>query len=222
MLALPTDQSLGIAGLSGSGKTTFCQTIGEESKKRLVSLLPKAEYQYLFPNIMETNFSAIKMEEMPLVLFLGRSSISSNPRSTIGTHTGVFTEIRACLAEKYNLSPEVFSFNNELGWCPKCKGRGRTIMLNVKRVMVNVIIKKLCNIQLIYLINRIRISDINNLSVETILSLAEELHISEAETTYSQKYYQYEYRLLNIKSNNGYIIRWRINTTLLGGIHGSK
>ena len=59
---LPEDQSLGIAGLSGSGKTTFSQTIGEESKKRLVSLLPKAEYQYLFPNIMETNFSAIKME----------------------------------------------------------------------------------------------------------------------------------------------------------------
>jgi len=73
-VSLPTDQSLGIAGLSGSGKTTFCQTIGEESKKRLVSLLPKAEYQYLFPNIMETNFSAIKMEGMPLVLFLGRSS----------------------------------------------------------------------------------------------------------------------------------------------------
>lgn len=66
---IPFNKSFGIAGLSGSGKTTLCQTIGEESKKRLVSLLPKAEYQYLFPNIMETNFSAIKMEEMPLVLF---------------------------------------------------------------------------------------------------------------------------------------------------------
>ena len=41
---LPEDQTLGIAGLSGSGKTTFCQTIGEESKKRLVSLLPKDKY----------------------------------------------------------------------------------------------------------------------------------------------------------------------------------
>jgi excinuclease UvrABC ATPase subunit len=28
--AIPEYQSLGIAGLSGSGKTTFCQTIGEE------------------------------------------------------------------------------------------------------------------------------------------------------------------------------------------------
>ena len=42
---VPVDKSLGVAGLSGSGKTTFCQMIGEESKKRLVSLLPKSEYQ---------------------------------------------------------------------------------------------------------------------------------------------------------------------------------
>ena len=79
-----------------------------KNQKRLISLLPKAEYQYLFPNIMETNFSAIKMEDMPLVLFLGKSSISSNPRSTIGTHTGVFTEIREKLADVFHLSPEVF------------------------------------------------------------------------------------------------------------------
>jgi len=32
-VVLSDDQSLAIAGLSGSGKTTFCQTIGEESKK---------------------------------------------------------------------------------------------------------------------------------------------------------------------------------------------
>lgn len=34
-VVLPEDLSLGIAGLSGSGKTTFCQTIGEESKNVL-------------------------------------------------------------------------------------------------------------------------------------------------------------------------------------------
>ena len=98
---------------------------------------------------METNFSAIKMEEIPLVLFLGKSSISSNPRSTIGTHTGVFTEVREKLAEVFNLSPEVFSFNNQLGWCTGCKGRGTTKMLSVKNVRENVIVKKLNNMKLI-------------------------------------------------------------------------
>lgn len=206
--ALPADKSLGIAGLSGSGKTTFCQTIGEESKKRLVSLLPKAEYQYLFSNIMETNFSAIKMEEMPLVLFLGRSSISSNPRSTIGTHTGVFTEIRERLAEKFNLSPEVFSFNNELGWCPGCKGRGTTKNVECKKCggkRFNQEVEQ----HTIELFNQPHtISDINNLSVESILSQAEILHISEAK----------QHVLKNIINMNiGYLTLNRIMGTLSGG-----
>ncbi|MFD9627220.1 ATP-binding cassette domain-containing protein [Peribacillus muralis] len=205
---LPGDQSLGIAGLSGSGKTTFCQTIGEESKKRLVSLLPKSEYQYLFSDIMETNFSAIKMEEMPLVLFLGKSSISSNPRSTIGTHTGVFKEIRVCLAEKYNLSPEVFSFNNALGWCPTCKGRGTT-----KNVECPKCEGKRYNQEVeqytIELFDRPHtISDINNLSIETILSLAENLHISEAKQHILQNI---------INMNIGYLSINRIMGTVSGG-----
>ncbi|ETI68771.1 ATP-binding cassette domain-containing protein [Neobacillus vireti] len=205
---LPEDQSLGIAGLSGSGKTTFCQTIGEESKKRLVSLLPKADYQYLFPEIMETNFSAINMEEMPLVLFLGRSSISSNPRSTIGTHTGVFTEIRVRLAKEYNLSPEVFSFNNELGWCPKCKGRGTNSNVECSKCHG----KRYNEETLQYTIDLFgkphSIADMNNLNMETILSLSEDLHISEEK----------QHILKNIISMNmGYLTLNRIMGTLSGG-----
>ncbi|QIZ06855.1 ATP-binding cassette domain-containing protein [Priestia megaterium] len=206
--ALPVDQSLGIAGLSGSGKTTFCQTIGEESKKRLVSLLPKAEYQYLFPNIMETNFSAIKMEEMPLVLFLGRSSISSNPRSTIGTHTGVFTEIRVSLAEKYNLSPEVFSFNNPLGWCPECKGRGTTKNVECKKCKGKRYNQEVEQYKIELFDQPHSISDINNLSIESIYSLSEELHINEAK----------QHILKNIINMNiGYLTLNRIMGTLSGG-----
>lgn len=205
---LPEDQSLGIAGLSGSGKTTFCQTIGEESKKRLVSLLPKAEYQYLFPNIMETNFSAIKMEEMPLVLFLGRSSISSNPRSTIGTHTGVFTEIRVTLAEKYNLSPEVFSFNNPLGWCPDCKGRGTTKNVECKKCGGKRFNQEVEQYKIQLFDQPHSISDINNLSIETIFSLAEVLNISEGK----QKILK---NIINM--NIGYLTINRIMGTLSGG-----
>lgn len=205
---LQEDQSLGIAGLSGSGKTTFCQTIGEESKKRLVSLLPKAEYQYLFPNIMETNFSAIKMEDMPLVLFLGKSAISSNPRSTIGTHTGVFKEIRVRLAEKFNLSPEVFSFNNALGWCPKCKGRGTTKNVECKKCEGRRYNAEVEQYKIELLDQPHSISDINNLNIESILSLGEELHISETK----------QHILKNIINMNiGYLTLNRIMGTLSGG-----
>lgn len=206
--ALPIDKSLGIAGLSGSGKTTFCQTIGEESKKRLVSLLPKAEYQYLFPDIMETNFSAIKMEEIPLVLFLGKSSISSNPRSTIGTHTGVFKEIRVRIAEKFNLSPEVFSFNNALGWCPDCKGRSMTQNVECKNCKSRRYNQEVEQYKLELLNQPHSISDINNLSIETILSLAEELQLSEAKQHILQNM---------INMNIGYLTLNRIMGTLSGG-----
>ena len=206
--ALPVDKSLAIAGLSGSGKTTFCQTIGEESKKRLVSLLPKAEYQYLFPDIMETNFSAIKMEDMPLVLFLGRSSISTNPRSTIGTHTGVFTEIRVTLAERYHLSPEVFSFNNELGWCPDCKGRGTTKNIECKKCKGKRFNQEVEQYNMELIDQAHSISDINDLSIETILSLAEVLNISEGK----------QQILTNIINMNiGYLTLNRIMGTLSGG-----
>jgi len=205
---LPVDQSLGIAGLSGSGKTTFCQTIGEESKKRLVSLLPKAEYQYLFPSIMDTNFSAIKMEEMPLVLFLGRSSISSNPRSTIGTHTGVFTEIRVTLAEQYHLSPEVFSFNNELGWCPDCKGRGTTKNVECKKCNGQRYHSEVEQYTLELLGKAQSISEINNLSIEVIFSLREALNLSEGKLKMLEN-------MMNM--NIGYLTLNRIMGTLSGG-----
>lgn len=205
---IPFNKSLGIAGLSGSGKTTLCQTIGEESKKRLVSLLPKAEYQYLFPNIMETNFSAIKMEEMPLVLFLGKSSISSNPRSTIGTHTGVFKEIREKLAEEFNLSPEVFSFNNQLGWCAGCKGRGTTKNIECKKCKGKRYSEEVEQRTIELFAESHTISDINDLSVESILSLAEELNISEAKQHILQNI---------INMNIGYLTLNRIMGTLSGG-----
>ncbi|MGW6193122.1 ATP-binding cassette domain-containing protein [Bacillus cereus] len=205
---IPFNKSLGIAGLSGSGKTTLCQTIGEESKKRLVSLLPKAEYQYLFPNIMETNFSAIKMEEMPLVLFLGKSSISSNPRSTIGTHTGVFKEIREKLAEEFNLSPEVFSFNNQLGWCAGCKGRGTTKNIECKKCKGKRYSEEVEQRTIELFAKSHTISDINDLSVESILSLAEELNISEAKQHILQNI---------INMNIGYLTLNRIMGTLSGG-----
>jgi excinuclease UvrABC ATPase subunit len=205
---LPVDKSLGIAGLSGSGKTTFCQTVGEESKKRLVSLLPKAEYQYLFPDIMETNFSAIKMKDMPLVLFLGKSSISSNPRSTIGTHTGVFKEIRDCLAEKYKLSPEVFSFNNALGWCPDCKGRSMTQNVDCPKCQGRRYNQEVEQYKLELWNQPHSISDINNLSIESILSLAEELQLSEAKQHILQNM---------IHMNIGYLTLNRIMGTLSGG-----
>ena len=64
------DVSLGIGGLSGSGKTTFCHVVANESVKRIVYLLPKSEYRFLFGDIISSNYSATKISDLPLVFFL--------------------------------------------------------------------------------------------------------------------------------------------------------
>lgn len=51
-----TDQhSLGIGGLSGSGKSTFCMAVAQESFRRIVTLLPKSEYRFLFSDQLDSN-----------------------------------------------------------------------------------------------------------------------------------------------------------------------
>ena len=58
------DSSLGIVGLSGSGKSTFCLTIADETLKRIVTLLPKSEYRFLFSEKLFSNYSAQAIESL--------------------------------------------------------------------------------------------------------------------------------------------------------------
>ncbi len=123
-LSVRHDRSYGIAGVSGSGKSSFCGVLAAEAQKRLVTLLPKVEYQFLFPDLILTNFGALDVEQLPLVRYLRNHTVNLSPRSTVGTHTGIFRNVRGRFAREARTSSEFFSFNLPLNWCPKCKGRG--------------------------------------------------------------------------------------------------
>lgn len=123
-LSVRHDRSLGIAGVSGSGKSSFCSVLAAESQKRLVTILPKVEYQFLFPDLILTNFGALDVEQLPLLRYLRNHTVNLSPRSTVGTHTGIFRSIRGRFAREAKTSSEFFSFNLPLSWCQKCKGRG--------------------------------------------------------------------------------------------------
>lgn len=56
------NSSLSVAGLSGSGKTSFCSTISEESLRRVIKLLPKSEYNFLFPDLLKKNIHMIRLQ----------------------------------------------------------------------------------------------------------------------------------------------------------------
>ena len=57
--------SLGIGGLSGSGKSIFCQVLSDESVHRIITLLPKSEYRFLFSDQLSTNHSAHHIKNIP-------------------------------------------------------------------------------------------------------------------------------------------------------------
>ncbi|MBL2527302.1 ABC transporter, partial [Klebsiella pneumoniae] len=86
---------------------------------------------------------------------------------------------REKLAEVFNLSPEVFSFNNQLGWCTGCKGRGTTKNVECKKCKGKRYSEEIEQHEINLLDKPHSISNINDLSIESILSLAKELNISE-------------------------------------------
>ncbi len=205
---LNNELSYGIAGLSGSGKSTFCSEIADESLRRVVTLLPKSEYRFLFSDKLRSNFSAQDIKDMPLVFYLGKSGFASNPRSTVGTHTGVFKEIRKCFAGKFGKTSDYFSFNTSIMWCPKCKGRASTAGKVCDECGGTRYSKDIYK----YLINindeDFSIANVNQMSAIQLIDNADVLELSEAKVQV----------LKNMEALDiGYLSLDRVMSTLSGG-----
>lgn len=205
---MPNNVSCGISGLSGSGKSTFCLAIANESIKRVVTLLPKSEYRFLFSDKIVSNYSAQNIKELPLVFYLGKSSCAYNPRSTVGTHTGIFKDIRKHYADFFGKTTEFFSFNNSINWCNKCKGKGVIAGAECKYCFGSRYDKDITKFKINILGLEYNITDINNMSVESIFKISSYLHLSDSTRI-----------LLNnmIDLNIGYLSLNRIMSTLSGG-----
>lgn len=207
-ISISNDVSIGIAGLSGSGKSTFCSTIANESMKRIVTLLPKSEYRFLFGNKISSNYSAEFISELPLVFYLGKKSFSSNQRSTIGTHSGIFREIREKFAVSSNKTTEFFSFNNSIMWCNSCKGRGTTsgyICKTCNGIRYDNKIKSYkIKLNSIYY----DITQINTMNMYQILEYSNDLGLSDVKIKILKNF---------IDLNVGYLSLDRVMSTLSGG-----
>jgi len=205
---IDNDVSIGIAGLSGSGKSTFCSTIADESIKRVVTLLPKSEYRFLFGEKMVSNYSAEFITDLPLVFYLGKTGFSTNPRSTVGTHTGIFREVREKFASDLNTTTEFFSFNNSIMWCSACKGRGTTAgnvckTCNGSRYSDDIIDYKIKLAGQDY-----DITQINAMNAYEVLDIADNLGLSDVKRKVLKNF---------IDLNVGYLSLDRVMSTLSGG-----
>lgn len=203
---ISSDCSYGIAGMSGSGKSSFCELISGESVRRLVMLLPKSEYRFLFSDKLVTHYSAQNIQNLPLVFYLGKAGNSFNPRSTLGTHTGVFREVRKIFGGHFGKPADFFSFNNSIMWCPACRGRGSTAGHECKECHGTRYVAAISTYQIL----KNSIVNYNQFTIEELLRRGHALHLAETQKKILENL---------IRLDVGYLSMDRVMSTLSGGEH---
>ena len=117
-----------VVGPSGSGKSTLVfETLVREGERRYLGAL-SAKARQFFGKLGRSRVRGLS--GLPVPIAVGHRSITSNPRSTVGTQSGVLDLLRLLYArssvhpETDQLSRSHFSFNTELGACGACSGSG--------------------------------------------------------------------------------------------------
>ena len=122
---VPLHQIVGIAGVSGSGKTTMV----------LESLIPGLEASLNHTHLLE-HVKSVVADGISHVKLIDASPIGINVRSTVATYANVHDELRKVYAkttEAKNLKHKAgdFSYNTGKLKCPVCDGTGQ-ISLDVQ------------------------------------------------------------------------------------------
>ena len=117
-----------VVGPSGSGKSTLVfETLVREGERRYLGALSSKARQF-FGKLGRSNVR--ELSGLPVPIAVGQRSITSNPRSTVGTQSGVLDLLRLLFArsgahpDEAQLSRSHFSFNTDLGACEPCSGAG--------------------------------------------------------------------------------------------------
>jgi excinuclease ABC subunit A len=127
--SVPHNSIAMVCGVSGSGKSSLIfDTVYAECKRRQLDGMSGYIRQFIGKEGKPEFGSAKGL--MPAVA-LKKKSAGHNPRSTIGTYTGLYDLYRLLFSrssekdgQKSNLLSNAFSFNHEDGACPICNGLG--------------------------------------------------------------------------------------------------
>jgi excinuclease ABC subunit A len=154
---IPKGKIVAITGVSGSGKSSLAfDLLFEEGRTRYlqaIGLPPRLEREKEFDSILGL---------APTIAVEQRTVRHRNPRSTVGTKTGIYNYLRMLFAAegqrfcpmckekvKDDMSCDLcgfvvdrleikhFSFNEPSGMCPKCKGRGYIQEFRPEKVLIN-------------------------------------------------------------------------------------
>ncbi len=140
-VTIPHNAFTVVTGVSGSGKSSLIyDTIFHESMRRFMGTFSTYTRQYLRkvhrPEVKEIRGL------LPAVSVDQRSGIT-NPRSTVGTLSGIYDLLRLMFArfgtapEGVTLNRSLFSFNTPDGACPTCGGLGVEDSLDLGKLIAD-------------------------------------------------------------------------------------
>lgn len=133
---IPKHKIIAVTGVSGSGKSSFVfDTVACESQ-RLLSETYSSYIQSLLPAYKKPDVDSIS--NLPVSLVIDQKQIRGNARSTVGTITDIYTDLRllyARLAMPFIGYSMKYSFNNPEGMCKTCQGLGVVTSIDIDRLI---------------------------------------------------------------------------------------
>jgi len=136
-----------ITGVSGSGKSSLAYSvIFKESQRRFLESFSSFSRQYL-GKLEKPRVD--KITGLQAALAINQKTVVANPRSTVGTMSGIYDYLRLLYArvgkanidkrsdDNQKILAKLFSFNSSYGACPLCNGLGVTEQIDKHKLISN-------------------------------------------------------------------------------------
>ncbi len=134
-ITIPRNKVVCFVGVSGSGKSTIAfDIVAKEGQRQYFESLSAYARRYL----QKSNRPDIDdIKGISSTVIISQDRLTKNPRSTVGTVTETYTYLRL-LYSRVGWPPmdsSNYSFNHPDGFCPRCKGLGRAMDVDINKLV---------------------------------------------------------------------------------------
>jgi excinuclease ABC A subunit len=133
---IPKQQITVFTGVSGSGKSSLVfDTIAAEAQRQLNETFT-AFVQGFLPSYGQADVDSIDRLNAPIII--DQKRVGGGARSTAGTYTDIAVLLRLLFSRigQPHVGPAyAFSFNTPQGMCPECEGIGKTVQVDLDKLL---------------------------------------------------------------------------------------